>query len=77
MMTWNHRVVNCPSENDGEDLLVFKEVYYDENGVPYAYSDIYACSESQDGTVELAERLLKAAKQEVLHENQFGQGGVQ
>jgi len=77
MMTWNHRMVNCPSENDGDDLLMFKEVFYDENDVPYAYSDMYLCGESREEMVELAERLLKAAQQEVLHENQFGEGGVQ
>jgi len=77
MMTWNHRMVNCPSENGGDDLLIFKEVFYDENDVPYAYSDTFLCGESREEMVELAEHLLKAAQQEVLHENQFGQGGVQ
>jgi len=70
-MHWNHRVVNCPSENGGEDLLTFKEVYYDDEDRPDSYSEPFMCADDIDGLIELIERLRKAADRPVLHENEF------
>lgn len=71
-MNWNHRLVNCPSENGGEDYFTFKEVYYDDDSnKPFSYSDPFMGSESIEGMQELVARLSKALKRPVLHENDF------
>jgi hypothetical protein len=71
--TWNHRVMNCPSENGGDDLLVFKEVHY-TNGVAHSYGNAFLCGEDRNEMVELATRLLEACSKQVMHENQFNVG---
>lgn len=71
-MYWNHRVVNCPSENGGEDLYTFKEVYYDDQDRPNSYSDVFTCGDDLDGLRELVDRLGKALTLPVLHEDNFG-----
>jgi hypothetical protein len=76
MFTWNHRVMNCPSENGGNDLLVFKEVHYTADGVADSYTDAFFCGESREEMVELATRLLEACSQQVMHENQFNEGEI-
>ena len=69
---WNHRLVNCPSENGGEDYFTFKEVYYDDDSnKPFSYSDPFMGSESIEGMQELVARLSKALEHPVLHENDF------
>lgn len=70
-MNWNHRVVNCPSENGGDDLYTFKEVFYNDKGKPYAYSGSYMCGDNIDELVELLRRLEKALGEPVLHEKDF------
>ena len=37
--TWNHRVMNLPSENGGDDWFTIQEVYY-EDGVVVGYAEI-------------------------------------
>ena len=71
-MNWNHRVMNCPSENGGDDLYVFKEVFYDDNGKPEAYSEPFMCGDDLDELRLLLQRLEKALSEPVLHENKFG-----
>ena len=71
-MNWNHRVVNCPSENGGDDLYTFKEVYYDDEGKPDAYSDPFMCGDDLDELRLLLQRLEKALGEPVLHETDFG-----
>ena len=73
-MNWNHRVVNCPSENGGDDLYTFKEVYYDDEDKPNAYSEPFMCGDSIDEVQELLMRLHTALQKPVLHENDFGEG---
>jgi hypothetical protein len=70
-MNWNHRVVNCPSENGGDDYFAFKEVYYDDQDRPDAYSDPFMAGDDMDGLHELIARLNKAMTRPVLHENDF------
>ena len=72
--TWNYRLVNTPSENDGEDWLCLKEVYYDDNGKPVSYSDICMGSETVDGVLWLIEEWEEAATMPVLHEDDFNKG---
>lgn len=64
--------MNCPSENGGDDLLFFKEVYYDDKGKPYAYSEPYMCGDDLDELRLLLLRLEKALGEPVLHETDFG-----
>jgi len=71
-MNWNHRVMNCPSENGGDDLLFFKEVFYDDKGKPDAYSEPFMCGDDLDELRLLLLRLEKALDKPVLHENDFG-----
>lgn len=71
-MHWNHRVINCPSENGGEDYFTFKEVYYDDKDQqPYAYGNVFLGGDDLDELKTLAERLGKALEQPVLHEKEF------
>ena len=71
-MHWNHRLVNCPSENGGEDYFTFKEVYYSTDGKPEGYSDAYMGGDDIGEVQELLVRLHTAMQQPVLHENDFG-----
>lgn len=70
-MHWNHRLINCPSENGGEDYFTFKEVFYNNEGKPEGYSDAYFGGEDIDEVQELLARLQNALQQPVLHENDF------
>ena len=71
-MNWNHRVINCPSENGGEDYFTFKEVYYDDKDQqPYAYGNVFLGGDDLDKLKTLTERLGKALEQPVLHEKEF------
>jgi hypothetical protein len=72
-MNWNHRVMNCPSENGGNDYITFKEVYY-EDGAPTSYCEpFYGCDTKQE-LQELVARLGRALEQQMLHEDMFKQG---
>ena len=70
-MHWNHRVVNCPSENGGDDFFTFKEVYYDDEDRPDAYCSPYMGSEEMQGLRELIARLSAALEKPTLHERDF------
>ena len=77
-MYWNHRIVNCPSENGGEDWLTVKEVFYDMEDTgdhtPRAYCDACLGSENIGGMQELIDRFAIASALPVLHENDFKGG---
>ena len=70
-MNWNHRLMNCPSENGGDDYFTFKEVYYDDQDQPNAYSDPFMGGDSIDEVQELLMRLHTALQKPVLHEDEF------
>ena len=70
-MNWNHRVINCPSENGGEDYFTFKEVYYDDDQKPYAYGNPFIGGDDIEELQALVNRLNKALEQPVLHEKEF------
>ena len=70
-MNWNHRLMNCPSENAGDDYFTFKEVYYDDQDRPDAYSNPFMGGDSIDEVQELLMRLHTALQKPVLHENDF------
>lgn len=70
-MHWNIRVMNCPSENGGEDLLSFKEVYYEDDGRPTSYTEPFICSEDRQGLETILKRMQNALSRPTLHEDQF------
>jgi hypothetical protein len=71
-MNWNHRVINCPSENGGDDYFTFKEVYYDDKDQqPYAYGNVFLGGDDLDELQTLVARLSTALTQPVLHERDF------
>lgn len=69
-MHWNIRVVNCPSENGNEDLLCFKEVYYEDDR-PSSYCEPFFHSETKEGLEEIIKRMQTAMDRPTLHEDQF------
>ena len=75
-MFWNHRFVNCPSKNEGNDWYELKEVYYDNLGIPIAYTEdaIDVCGESMEEVYTLGERIATAWSKPILHEKDFGEG---
>ena len=70
-MNWNHRLMNCPSENGGDDYFTFKEVYYDDQDRPDAYSNPFMGGDTIDEVQELLMRLHTALQKPVLHEDEF------
>lgn len=70
-MHWNHRVVNCPSENGGDDLFTFREVYYDDEDRPNSYSAPFMCGDDIEELHQLVARLNTALEQPTLHEDDF------
>lgn len=70
-MNWNHRIVNCPSENGGDDYFVIKEVYYNEDGKPNGYTDSFMGGDDLDGVQELINRFQGALEKPTMHENDF------
>jgi len=73
-MKWNHRVMNCPSENGGDDYITFKEVFYDDDGEPYAYSEPFIGGDNLEELETLVASLNAALKQPMLHEKTFEKG---
>jgi hypothetical protein len=63
--------MNCPSENGGDDYFTFKEVYYDDQDRPDAYSNPFMGGDDIDEVQELLMRLHTALQKPVLHENDF------
>ena len=51
-MNWNHRVMNCPSENGGDDYITFKEVFYDDEGKPNLYTEPFMVADPNQGLEE-------------------------
>jgi len=73
-MHWNHRVVNCPSENGGDDdFFTFKEVYYDDQDRPESYSNPFMCGDDIEELHMLVAHLNIALEQPTLHERDFEQ----
>lgn len=70
-MNWNHRLINCPSQNGGDDWIEFKEVFYNEKGELLGYSNACSGSETVEGMQEMLARLNKAMELPVLHESNF------
>lgn len=63
MTTWNHRVVKM---DDEDGTLRLAEVFYDEGGKAFLYTEPFMCSETVEGLQELLTRLTEALKEPVL-----------
>ena len=70
-MHWNIRLVNCPSENGGEECFTFKEVFYDGDGKAVGYADAFMGGDDIGEVQELLMRLHTALQQPVLNEKDF------
>ena len=67
MFTWNHRVIDLSHENDGDPLLGFREVTYNEFGIPDGYNEPFMVSEDIEGLRELVARLQAALDQPIVN----------
>jgi hypothetical protein len=70
-ITWNHRIVNCPSENGGDDYFVIKEVHYDADGKPNGYTDAFMGGDDLEGVQWLINRFQDALAEPAMHEDDF------
>lgn len=73
MTTWNHRVMNMKSENNGEDLFQIHEVHYDESGRPKMYTErsVGPVGESLDVLAKELELFTAALTKPVLAPDDF------
>lgn len=71
MSTWNHRVVDLTTQNDGEELYAIQEVFYDDDGTLMGYCEPSMVSETMTGLVEILERMADALEQPVLKHEDF------
>jgi hypothetical protein len=70
-MNWNHRIINCPSENGGDDYFVIKEVFYDEDDKPHSYSDSFMGSDDIEGLRLMMIWFNGALEKPTMHEDDF------
>jgi hypothetical protein len=70
-MNWNHRIINCPSENGGDDYFVIKEVHYDKDGKPCGYTDSFMGCDDLKGVQWLIDRFQDALAEPAMHEDDF------
>jgi hypothetical protein len=69
---WNHRIVNVPSENGGEDWYCLKEVNYDmDTHRPIGYGDPCLGSETHESCLELLKMFEDAVVLPPLQEKDF------
>jgi hypothetical protein len=73
--TWNYRIVNDKSGNDGEDWYCLKEVCYDDLGKPTGYSDPCLGSEDMASFMLVWEWITEAVKLPPLEEEDFTRKG--
>ena len=65
-MSWNHRIL---AHDLGVDTYFqIHEVYYDENGVPYGYTQdpIHVCADTIKGIKLTLRRMLESTKKPIL-----------
>ena len=70
--TWNYRIVNAKSENNGEDWYCLKEVIY-EDGKPTGYSNPCTGSEDMESFAEVWRLMQQATTLPPLQEEDFPQ----
>jgi len=70
-MNWNYRIVNCKSENGGDDWYCLQEVFYDSKGKPTSYSDPSTGSEDMESLKWVFEKINMAMTKLPLQEEDF------
>jgi len=70
-MSWNYRIVNCKSENGGDDWYCLQEVFYDSKGKPTGYSDPSTGSEDMESLKWVFEKINMAMTKPPLQEEDF------
>lgn len=73
--TWNYRIVNDKSGNDGEDWYCLKEVCYDDLGKPTGYSDPCLGSEDMESLRKVWAWINEAMSSPPLEEEDFTRKG--
>lgn len=70
-MTWNHRVIQ--HEENGETWRAIHEVYYDGDGVPWAYTENPTPVQWSEGDAPnwILDQMRKALEAPVLREADF------
>ncbi len=71
MGEWEHRFVNMPSANGGEDWIELREIYYNEDGSLIGHANPCLGSESMDGVTLIVGWWVNASKLPPLHEKDF------
>ena len=71
--TWDYRIVNAKSENNGEDWYCLKEVTYN-NGKPTGYGNPCVGSEDADSFKNVWNMMEKAMQLPPLQEEDFEKG---
>lgn len=75
MTTWNHRFIAVRDHflDEDEELIQLVEVYYDSTGKPSSYSRPHLTFDDMEGVNNFVLRIMKAAQQPLLHEDDFPQ----
>lgn len=58
---WEYRVVNVKDDNDGEDLYMLCEVYYDRHHI-LGYAPARLMGDEPEGLVWVAKQVMRAAE---------------
>ena len=74
-MMWNHRIVSTVDEM-GSEYLELVEVFYDSDGMPYAYGVATIGSEDVDGLYTQVERFKKSLDLPILRYPEHFTGDV-
>ena len=70
-MSWNIRVVDVSLDDDDDQILEFREVYYDHNEEPYGHCALTLCNETLDELGDMIAELQDALEQPVLVDSDF------
>lgn len=66
MTHWNHRVICTVDDETLELMLQIAEVYYNDKGEPYAYSEPFITGETLGELTETLNRMQAARLQPIL-----------
>jgi hypothetical protein len=69
-MTWNYRVIDT-TEKEGEPCFIVAEVFYNDDGIPWGYSDTGIDGENIEEIKQTLKAMKKALKDEVLQASFF------
>ena len=70
-MSWNIRVVDVSLDDEDDNILEFREVYYDTNNNPYGHCALTLCAESLDDLHDMIIKLHDSLEQPVLVDSDF------